>query len=93
MTKTQIQNRPPYFGLTEKRKAGRRKFIEKQYDMFEKKGLSVQEALAVAENKIHASVERTGKCNALRNDMSSHMGNITDVFDRKKHTHGMAELQ
>ena len=64
------------------------------YDQFESEKYTVGQAARTAERWL-ASAETDDaqyEAKAFRNDISTHMGKITDTFDRNKHTHHFANL-
>ncbi|KKL70138.1 hypothetical protein LCGC14_2107960, partial [marine sediment metagenome] len=46
----------------------------------------------IAEEWLALAELEAAKRRALRNDISTNMGKITDTFDRTKHTHHFANL-
>ncbi len=67
-------------------------FANKAYSQFENDEISLELAARKVELWILEADSNLVTLNALRNDISTHMGKITDTFDRNKHTHRFANL-
>jgi hypothetical protein len=67
--------------------------IASGYDHFETKNFTNGAALASVEGRIEFIKQELFVLTATRNDMSSHMGNLDDVFNRAVHTHGFHDVQ
>ena len=67
-------------------------FVNRAYDQFESEKITVTMAARKAEEWIALAESEVDKRRALRIDISTHMGKITDTFDRNKHTHRFGNL-
>jgi hypothetical protein len=67
-------------------------FAAHKYDEFEARGVSVELAAKEIESEIEKKEAGLHKLHMLRNDISTHMGAISDSFDRNKHTHNFANI-
>lgn len=67
-------------------------FITGKYDDFEARGISNREALDEVEARIFELESELTKTELLRVDMSSKMAKNEQAFDRKIHTHNLAEF-
>ena len=67
-------------------------YANRAYDQFESEKITVTMAARSAEERLALAELEVDKCRALRIDISTHMGKITDTFDRNKHTHRFANL-
>jgi hypothetical protein len=65
-----------------------RDLIHEIYDAFEKESATLEQVARTIEAAKARLAESIRYVNALRNDVSAHnTGRLTEVFDRKKHTH------
>jgi|GEM_PF-3513891 len=67
-------------------------FANLAYGQFETDKITVTVAVKIAEEWLALAELEAAKRRALRNDISTNMGKITDTFDRTKHTHHFANL-
>ncbi len=62
----------------------------KTYEAFEDMGATVEQVAQSIEQQLADAKEQVKFFTALRNDVSTHMGPITDKFNRERHMHRFA---
>ena len=62
------------------------------YDEFEKQGLTAEQVIHHVEQLLFAAEKTAFNYHLLRCDISTHLGPITDRFNRNKHTHKFANF-
>lgn len=67
-------------------------FISRDYDQFEERSITVAQAVSEVEDRIRAAKIHLSTMEAMRNDMSTHLGRVTDTFNRNRHTHHFMNL-